>query len=87
LSRTEKSQKNQEMANQVLHIEIRIEGCLDPRWTEWFEGLKIEQTTSGETTISGEVVDQAALYGLIGKLRDLGVRLHSIKYGEVHNSK
>lgn len=64
----------------LLHIEVRIAGCLDPKWTEWFEGLEIDQTTQGETVITGEVVDQAALYGLIGKLRDLGVRLLAISY-------
>ncbi len=45
----------------LLHIEIRIEGCLDPMWAEWFAGLEMKQTTTGETVIMGEVVDQAAL--------------------------
>lgn len=66
----------------LLHIEIRIEGCLDPMWMEWFEGLEMKQNIPGETIMVGEVMDQAALYGLLGKLRDLGVRLLSIKYGE-----
>ncbi len=66
----------------LLHIEIRIEGCLDPVWSEWFEGLEMKQTVPGETVMMGEVVDQAALYGLLGKLRDLGVRLLAVTFEE-----
>jgi hypothetical protein len=66
----------------LLHIEIRIEGCLDPGWAEWFEGLEMNQTVPGETVIMGEVVDQAALYGLMGKLRDLGVKLLAVTFEE-----
>jgi hypothetical protein len=62
-------------------VEIRIEGCLDPKWAEWFEGMEIIHTNNGETRIIGAVTDQAALYGLIGKLRDLGVRLLAISFG------
>jgi hypothetical protein len=61
-------------------VEIRIEGCLDPQWTEWFEGLEVKRTINGETIIAGGVLDQAALYGLIGKLRDLGVKLLAITF-------
>jgi hypothetical protein len=61
-------------------IEIWIEGCLDPMWADWLEGMEITNTINGQTKISGGVVDQAALYGLIAKLRDLGVRLLSISY-------
>lgn len=64
----------------LLHIEIRIEGCLDPMWAEWFEGLEMKQTVPGETVLMGEVVDQAALYGLLSKLRDLGVKLLAVNY-------
>ena len=66
----------------LLHIEIRIEGYLDPIWAEWFEGLEMQQTIPGETLLKGEVVDQAALYGLLGKLRDLGVKLLAVTYEE-----
>lgn len=66
----------------LLHIEIRIEGCLDPGWAEWFEGLEIKQTIPGETVMMGEVVDQAALYGLLGKLRDMGVKLLAATFKE-----
>jgi hypothetical protein len=64
----------------MLHVEIRIEGCLDPTWAEWFEGLEINQTIPGQTVIAGGVVDQAALYGLLGKLRDLGVKLLAVTF-------
>ncbi len=67
----------------LLHIEVRIEGCLDPMWAEWFAGLEMKQTTTGETVIMGEVVDQAALYGLLGKLRDLGVKLLAVTFNEL----
>jgi hypothetical protein len=70
----------------MLYVEIMIEGCLDPRWAEWFEGLEIQQTTIGRTIIKGRVVDQAALYGLIGKLRDLGVKLQAITFEETGKS-
>ncbi len=66
----------------LLHIEIHIEGCLDPLWAEWFEGLEMKQIIPGETVIMGEVVDQAALYGLLGKLRDLGVKLRAVTFEE-----
>ncbi len=57
---------------------IRIAGHLDPKWTEWFEGFTVIHTAEGQTLLSGEVVDQAAFYGVIAKLRDLGVSLISV---------
>jgi hypothetical protein len=65
-------------ARQMQRAEIRIDGRLDLQWAEWFEGFTMKHTTNGETILTGEVADQAALYGLIGKLRDLGVRLLAI---------
>jgi hypothetical protein len=56
-------------------VEIRVKGCIDERWSEWLDGLRIAHTGQDETVLSGEVVDQAALYGLIAKLRDLGLPL------------
>jgi hypothetical protein len=58
--------------------EIRIEGHLDTNWAEWFNGLEFIYTDSGDTILTGFVPDQAALYGLIAKLRDLGVKLISV---------
>jgi hypothetical protein len=62
-------------------VEIRIEGQLDNKWSEWL-GLSIIHTEQSVTILVGEVIDQAALYGLIAKLRDLGVKLLAIKYGD-----
>ncbi|HEY5731447.1 MAG TPA: hypothetical protein VLA72_22140 [Anaerolineales bacterium] len=59
-------------------VEIRIEGRLDNSWTEWLEGFAFSYTEQDETILTGEVEDQAALYGLIAKLRDLGVKLISV---------
>jgi hypothetical protein len=60
-------------------VTIRVKGCLDERWSEWFDGFQILPTNSNETVLSGEVPDQAALYGLIGKLRDLGLSLVEVR--------
>ena len=72
----------------MLQIEIRIEEHLDKRWSEWLDGLAITHTapgsirTGGETILTGPIADQAALYGLIGKLGDLGLSLVSVHRGE-----
>ncbi len=58
--------------------QIRVAGHLDQQWTDWFEGLTITLEDSGETLLTGPVVDQAALHGLLKKVRDLGIPLLSI---------
>ena len=58
--------------------EIRLKGHLDARWTDWFEGLTLTQQSDGTTLLSGSVVDQAALHGLLGKVRDLGLPLIAV---------
>jgi hypothetical protein len=58
--------------------EIRIKGHLDTRWTDWFEGLTITALDNGETLLTGMVVDQAALHGLLRKVRDLAMPLLSV---------
>ena len=60
-------------------VEIRIEGHLDQTWADWLDGFTLTHTEESETTLTGEVKDQSALYGLIAKLRDLGVKLVSVK--------
>ena len=60
-------------------VEIRVEGHLDPNWEDWLDGITLTHSEEGETILAGAVRDQAALYGLIAKLRDLGVKLISIK--------
>ena len=61
----------------MLQVEIRVEGCLDERWSEWLNGLTIKHVDN-ETVLTGLVADQAALYGLLNKLRDLGLELVSV---------
>ena len=58
--------------------QIRIKGHLGCEWSDWFEGLTITPEESGETLLTGPVVDQAALYGLLRKVRDLGLTLVSV---------
>jgi hypothetical protein len=58
--------------------EIRVKGYLDNRWANWFEGLTITALDNGETLLTGPVVDQAALHGLLKKVRDLGIPLLSV---------
>ena len=58
--------------------EIRLKGHLDDKWADWFEGLTITRADNGETLLSGPVVDQAALHGLLRKVRDLGMVLISV---------
>jgi hypothetical protein len=59
-------------------VTIRIRGVIDESWSECFEGFKLSHPRPGETLITGLVEDQAAFYGLIGKLRDLGVLLVTV---------
>jgi hypothetical protein len=63
-------------------VEIQVEGHLDPDWADWLEGFTLQYTEDQKTILTGTVHDQSALYGLIGKLRDLGLKLISIHYGE-----
>ena len=57
--------------------QIRIKGHLDRRWTDWFGGLTITLEDNGDTLLTGPVADQAALHGLLSKVRDLGMPLLS----------
>jgi hypothetical protein len=58
--------------------EIRLRGHLDSRWAAWFDGLSLSNENDGTTIIGGPVVDQAALHGLLQKVRDLGLPLVSV---------
>ena len=63
---------------QAGYYEIRIQGHLQERWAEWFEEMTITREENGETSLRGHMVDQAALYGLLRKVRDLGLPLNSV---------
>ncbi len=58
--------------------QIKVEGHLGEQWAEWFDGLSITWEDSGYTLLTGPVADQAALYGLLKKVRDLGMPLHAV---------
>jgi hypothetical protein len=67
---------------QPLVYQIRIKGHLGRQWTDWFGGLTISLEDNGETLLTGPVVDQAALHGLLKKVRDLGMPLVSVNRGK-----
>jgi len=58
-------------------VEIRLRGRIDEHWSSWFEDLAVHHEGT-ETVLTGTVADQAALYGLLGRLRDLGLNLVSV---------
>jgi len=60
------------------HFQIHLREHLDPGWSTWFDGMRIEHHPDGTTSLIGPVADQAALYGLIGKARDLGLCLLAV---------
>ena len=70
----------------MLKVEIRIRGRISEHWSEWFDGLEISYTLANEATLKGEVQDQSALYGLLAKLRDLGLSLVAVNFSESENS-
>jgi hypothetical protein len=67
--------------------QIRIEGQLRAEWADWFEGLSVTLEPGGTTRLSGLVVDQAALYALLKKVRDLGMPLISVNQVSSHLQK
>ena len=78
------------MANdldQPMVYQIRIKGHLDRRWTEWFGNVTITLEDNGETLLTCPVADQAALYGLLRKVRDLGLPLISVRAPKVRFGK
>ncbi len=64
--------------NQSMVYQIRITGHLDSRWMDWFGGMTITLEDNGDTFLTGMVIDQAALYGLLRQVRDLGMPLVSV---------
>ena len=66
--------------SQPMIYQIRLKGHLGRQWTAWFEGLTITLEDNGETRLTGPVVDQAALHGLLRKVRDLGLPLLAVTH-------
>ena len=64
---------------QPVHYEITVQGVLGPRWSDWFDGLQLTSDADGRTTIAGPVADQAALHGLLARIRDLGLPLLEVR--------
>src|SRR3990170_4365959 len=70
------------MRRSMLYVEIRVKGHIDEHWSSWFEDLAIA-LADDETILTGAVADQAALYGVLARLRDLGLSLQSVNSVEV----
>ena len=77
--KTRSNQHNQGYeGNQPMVYQIRIKGHLGQQWTDWFDGLTITLEEDGITLLNGSVIDQAALHGILKKIRDLGMPLLSV---------
>lgn len=65
------------------YYEIKVKGYLDPLWSEWLAGMKLTHLEGDETLLSGALPDQAALYGLLERIRDINLTLISVTRGEL----
>ena len=74
------------LADAPVYYQIRVQGMLDPHWSAWFEGLTIEHDAGGDTLLIGPLADQAALYGLLHRIRDLGMVLLAITRLPAHSA-
>ena len=72
------SHASSDTRREPVQYEIRLKGHLEPRWAAWFDGLSLTQDSDGTTVIRGSVIDQAALHGLLSKVRDLGLPLIAV---------
>lgn len=79
-------QGKQDQRRQMVY-RIKVKGILDPCWSEWFDGLMITWQANGDTVLSGPVRDQAALHGLLVKIRDMGMPLLLVEQLEASSRK
>jgi len=77
IGNAKRSHTKTDLGHQMVY-QIRIEGHLDDQWADWFSGLTVILEENGDTLLTGAVVDQAALFGLLKKVRDLGMPLVSL---------
>jgi hypothetical protein len=66
------------MQDSPMFYQVRIRGLLDSRWSDWFDGMTVSATGNGDTLLTGPIEDQAALHGLLKKVRDGGMPLISV---------
>jgi hypothetical protein len=75
----EADQIDRDQTSSEENYEIRVKGHLEEWWSDWFDGLVLTNLENGEVAITGQVEDQAALHGLLAKIRDLNLTLISVK--------
>ena len=63
----------------MLQVEIHIRDQMDEQWSDWFEGLTVTPSGTNETVLTGTVIDQTAMFGVLTRIRDLGIALISVK--------
>ena len=74
-------------ADQPLMHQFRVKGHLDDQWSDWFDDLTITLVENGETILTGPVIDRPALYGILKKIRDLGIPLISVTRVEMDQAE
>lgn len=71
----------------MYQVKIRVKGKLDAEWSEWFGGLAVDHILAQDTVLTGQVVDQTALFGILTKVRDLGLQLVSVEVADISRGK
>lgn len=71
----------------MLKVEIQVKGCIDKDWSDWFAGLAIAHTEENHTVLTGSLLDQAALFGLLTQIRNLGLPLVSVSSEEQNQTE
>jgi hypothetical protein len=66
------------LADAPAYYQIRVRGAIDPHWSDWFDGMAVTYDASGDTLLVGPLADQAALYGVLHRIRDLGLMLLAV---------